>query len=151
MMQHKGYIGVARVDDEAGLIRGRVVNIRDMITFHGRTVEEARQAFQESVEDYLEFCAARGEEPDKPFSGRFVVRIKPQVHRALAIEAQRRGTSLNALVNRALTRLARTSAGAAGSPGTPEAAKGPTARTGGTKAAATGKVTRNGAKVAAGG
>jgi predicted HicB family RNase H-like nuclease len=112
MMQHKGYLGLARIDDEAGLIRGRVVNTRDMITFHGRTVEEARQAFQDSVDDYLEFCAARGEAPEKPFSGRFVVRMKPEVHRALAIEAQRRGTSLNALVNRTLARLAR---------GTPEA------------------------------
>lgn len=80
MMQHKGYIGVARVDAEAGLIRGRVVNTRDLITFHGGTVAEARRAFQESVEDYLEFCAARGEEAEKPFSGRFVVRMKPQVH-----------------------------------------------------------------------
>ena len=147
MMQHKGYIGVARVDAEAGLIRGRVVNTRDLITFHGGTVEEARRAFQESIEDYLEFCAARGEEPEKPFSGRFVVRMKPQVHRALAIEAQRRGTSLNALVVRELTRLARRSAGSAGSPGLPAAAKGPPARAGRTKAAAAGKV----AKVAAGG
>jgi predicted HicB family RNase H-like nuclease len=147
MMQHKGYIGVARVDDEAGLIRGRVVNIRDLITFHGRTVEEARQAFQESVDDYLEFCAARGEEPDKPFSGRFVIRMKPEVHRALAIEAQRRGTSINTLVNRTLARVARVSPGTS----TPDPAKPAEAQAvGKAKAPRARKVTRKGTKAPAG-
>lgn len=116
-MRHKGYIGVMRVDGEAGVIRGRVVNTRDVITFQGKTVEEARAAFQDSVEDYLEFCAARGEAPEKPFSGRFLVRTKPSVHRALAIEAGRRGLSVNAFVNRVLaSAAARSRAGAPGNP-----------------------------------
>lgn len=107
MMNYKGYIGEARIDAEAEVIRGRVINTRDMITFQGRTVAEARQAFRDSVDDYLEFCVERREEPEKPFSGRFVVRIKPTVHQALARAASREGTSLNAVVSRALTRAAR--------------------------------------------
>lgn len=106
MMQHKGYVGVARIDEEAGVIRGRVINTRDMITFQGKTVDEAREAFIESVEDYLEFCASRGEEPDRPFSGNFPVRTTPEIHRALALEATRRGVSLNQLVSQALAREA---------------------------------------------
>ena len=108
-MNHKGYLGTVRFDDEAGVLRGRVVNTRDTITFQGRTVDEVRQAFRDSVDDYLEFCAERGESPDKPFSGRFIVRTKPELHRDLAIEAQHRGVSVNALVNRALTKVVRVS------------------------------------------
>lgn len=102
MMQYRGYIGVAEVDCDAGVIFGRVINTRDVITFQGQTVAEVKQAFQDSVEDYLSFCAERGEEPEKPFSGTFPVRTSPEIHRGLMIEAQREGVSLNQLVNRTL-------------------------------------------------
>lgn len=70
MLHHKGYTGVVEFDDEADIFHGEVLHINDVITFQGSTVEELRRAFVESVEDYLAFCAARGEEPSKPFSGR---------------------------------------------------------------------------------
>ena len=54
-MNYKGYVGQFNVDTETGLIRGMVINTRDVITFHGKTVEEAQQAFRDSVDDYLEF------------------------------------------------------------------------------------------------
>jgi predicted HicB family RNase H-like nuclease len=95
MLTHKGYVGFLEVDDEAGVIHGEVLNTRDVITFQGVTVAEARQAFIDSVEDYLEFCASRNEAPEKPFSGRFVLRLSPDEHRALAIKAKRSGKSLN--------------------------------------------------------
>ena len=106
MMNHKGYLGLARVDTDAGVIRGRVINTRDTITFQGKTVAEAEAAFRDSVDDYLEFCAERGEAPDKPYSGHFPVRTSAGVHRALSIEASRRGVSLNALVGSILKREA---------------------------------------------
>lgn len=65
-MHYKGYTGEVRIDAETGVIRGRVVTARDLITFQGRTDAEARRAFRDSVNDYLEFCAQRGEEPTKP-------------------------------------------------------------------------------------
>lgn len=70
-MEHKGYIATATLDDEADVFHGEVVNLRDVITFQGRTVDELRQAFKGSVDDYLAFCRERGEEPEKPFSGRW--------------------------------------------------------------------------------
>jgi predicted HicB family RNase H-like nuclease len=109
MMNHKGYIGVLHVDHDAGVLRGKVVNTRDTITFQGKTVAEATQAFRDSVEDYLEFCRSLGEPPEKPFSGRFVVRIRPDLHRELNAIAQSMGTSLNGLVASQLARLARRS------------------------------------------
>jgi predicted HicB family RNase H-like nuclease len=66
---HRGYIGVLHVDHDASVLRGKVVNTRNTITFQGRTVAEATQAFRDSVEDYLEFCKSLGEPPEKPFSG----------------------------------------------------------------------------------
>jgi predicted HicB family RNase H-like nuclease len=54
------------LDEEAGVLYGEVINVRDVITFEGDSVEEVQKAFHESVEDYLAFCAARGETPKFP-------------------------------------------------------------------------------------
>jgi predicted HicB family RNase H-like nuclease len=97
-MTYKGYEGIARFDEQAGMFTGEVINTRDVITFQGKSVAELKRAFEESVKDYLEFCASRGEEPDKPFSGMFTVRMSPDMHRRAALEASRRGKSLNAYV-----------------------------------------------------
>lgn len=95
MMEYKGYLGMVEFDDEAGILHGEVINIRDVITFQAKSVEELQTAFKESVDDYLEFCAERGEEPDKPFSGKFVLRLTPEQHRLIATAAKISGKSLN--------------------------------------------------------
>jgi predicted HicB family RNase H-like nuclease len=95
MMEYKGYIGKVEFDDETGVLHGEVVNLRDVITFEGESVQEIRQAFQESVDDYLAFCAQRGEEPEKPYSGTFTVRIPPELHRAITTKARSANKSLN--------------------------------------------------------
>ncbi len=98
MMEHKGYLGKVEFDDEAGIFHGEVVNTRDVITFQGDSVARLKKAFRESVDDYLEFCQQRGEAPDKPFSGQFVTRIPPDLHRQLNVAAALSGKSLNAWV-----------------------------------------------------
>ena len=98
MMQHKGYIGRVEFDDEADIFHGEVIGLRDVITFQGRTVNEVKQAFRESVDDYLAFCAKRGEEPEKPFTGKFMVRLPPDLHRKVYVAAKQAGTSLNAWI-----------------------------------------------------
>jgi predicted HicB family RNase H-like nuclease len=67
MLEHKGYTAHVELDAEAGILYGEVLGTRDVITFQGKSVDELQEAFRESVDDYLEFCAERGEEPDKPF------------------------------------------------------------------------------------
>jgi len=108
MLQHKGYTGHVEFDAEASLFHGEVLDTRDIITFQGRSVEELEDAFHESVEDYLEFCAERGEEPDKPFSGRLMVRLSTDLHRKLflrrPLEAKRAGKSMNQLIAERLSR-----------------------------------------------
>jgi predicted HicB family RNase H-like nuclease len=91
MMEYKRYLARVEFDDEANLFHGEVINIRDVITFQGQSVEELHQALQDSVEDYLEFCAERGEPADKPFSGRFTVQLSPEEHRQVIVAAERVG------------------------------------------------------------
>ncbi len=98
MMEYKGYIGKVEFDDEAAIFHGEIINIRDVITFQGRSVAELTSAFRESVDDYLEFCKQRGETPEKPFSGQFVTRIPPELHRQVNVAAVLAGKSLNAFV-----------------------------------------------------
>ncbi len=95
MMEHKGYLATVEFDADASLIHGRVVNTRDVITFQGRSVDEIKQAFVDSVEDYLEFCATRHEEPERPFSGKLLLRMPPELHRSVTICAAEQGMSVN--------------------------------------------------------
>lgn len=66
-MRYKGYKGAVELDEAENIYFGEVLNTRDIITFQGVSLEECRQAFRGSVNDYLEFCKERGEEPNKPF------------------------------------------------------------------------------------
>ncbi len=102
MMDYKGYIGKVDFDDEAGIFHGEVINTRDVITFQGKSVSQLKKAFRDSVDDYLTFCAERGEQPDKPFSGQFVTRLPPDVHRKVSLAASLSGKSLNAWVSEQL-------------------------------------------------
>jgi predicted HicB family RNase H-like nuclease len=106
VMHHRGYEAHVEYDEEAELFHGEVLNLRDVITFQGRSVDELKQALADSIEDYLAFCAERGEEPEKPFSGQFVVRVDPGLHRAVASAARRAGLSLNKWVARTLEQAA---------------------------------------------
>lgn len=76
-MKYKNYEAAVKFDEDAEVFYGEVINTRDVITFQGNSVEELKKAFRDSVEDYLEFCRERGEEPDKPFSGVLFCKFLP--------------------------------------------------------------------------
>lgn len=96
MLTYKGYTAQIEVDAEKAILFGRVLDIKDVITFQGKTVEEARQAFHDSVDDYLDFCEELGEKPDKPFSGKLPFRTTPECHRQIFLAATKAGKSINA-------------------------------------------------------
>ncbi len=106
MMKYKGYMGEVSYDAEAKIFHGDVVGIRGSITFEGRTVEEIEQAFKDSIDDYLEFCKSLNQEPEKPFSGNFSLRVSPEQHLALYQAAQSVGTSINKFVTHAALQAA---------------------------------------------
>src|SRR5689334_10706889 len=101
-MKCKVYTGVVEFDEEAGVLFGRVIGLRDLITFEGESVAEVTRAFHDSVDVYLELCAERGEGPEKPYSGQFILRIDPNLHRAMSHAAEERSMSLNSLVEEQL-------------------------------------------------
>jgi len=108
MLNYKGYIGAVKFDEEAEIFHGEVLNIRDVITFQGSAVKSLKKAFKDSINDYLVFCEERGESPERPFSGRFNIRLDPELHREAYIAAKAAGMSLNTWVVDAIKHEAHT-------------------------------------------
>ena len=102
MMEYKGYIGIVEYDSEAKLFHGDVINTRDVITFQGTTVEEIERAFSGSIEDYINWCKEDDIEPEKPYSGKFNLRLSPELHREIAITAKKLNVSINNFVEKAV-------------------------------------------------
>jgi len=101
-MEYKGYTARVDFDQDAGILFGEVEGLRDVVTFEATDVRDLEKAFRESVDDYLAMCAQRGEDPEKPYSGKFIVRVDPRVHRDIATAAARAGKSLNAFTGELL-------------------------------------------------
>lgn len=83
---------------------GHVAGINDVIGFHGESVAELRTAFEEVVEDYLLTCEKLMRAPQKPYSGRLMLRVSPEIHAAVAVAARVSGKSINQWAAEAFTR-----------------------------------------------
>lgn len=94
-MTYKGYAARIEYSDEDGCLVGRVVGINNVIGFHGESVGEMRRAFEEAVDDYLATCEKAGRPAQTPASGKFVVRMEPELHFAVAAIAEASGQSMN--------------------------------------------------------
>ncbi len=105
-MTYKGYAARIEYSDEDGCFVGHIAGITDIIGFHGETVQELRAAFTEAVDDYLESCAKAGIAPKKPYSGKIMLRVSPELHARAAMVAAAKGKSLNALASEALEQVA---------------------------------------------
>lgn len=95
MIEYKGYTGIVEFDSELSLFVGHVTDLGDEIYFEGESVEALKASMQRAVDHYLSVCAARGEEPERPYSGKLNLRLGPELHRAAAITAATEGESLN--------------------------------------------------------
>ncbi|MFK5926957.1 MAG: type II toxin-antitoxin system HicB family antitoxin [Desulfuromusa sp.] len=93
--KYKGYISSVEFDSEDRIFVGRIIGIRDIISFHGTSVDELEAAFNESVDDYLAACEQLGQQPNKPYSGNLMLRIPTEVHAAVASAAETSGKSIN--------------------------------------------------------
>ena len=101
-MFYKGYSARIDFDDEDRIFVGHLAGIRDIVGFHGSSVDELEEAFHEAVDDYLAHCVALGLPPNKPFSGRMLLRVPPEVHARVSAAAQVAGVSLNQWATQAL-------------------------------------------------
>ena len=94
-MLHKGYSARIEYDERDNIFIGRILGIRSIISFHGQTVSELRVEFESAIDDYLAECQAMGIQPEKPASGKLLLRIPPEVHGRALVAAQSAGKSLN--------------------------------------------------------
>lgn len=95
MMEYRGYTGVVEYDPEAKVFTGYVADLRDEIYFEGESVKELESSMHRAIDHYLAVCAARGEEPDKPYSGNIRLRLDPTLHREIAKTAAIDHKSMN--------------------------------------------------------
>lgn len=95
VMTYKGYTARIEFDERDDIFVGRVLGIRAIISFHADNVAELRRALTEAMDDYLQDCKERGISPEKPASGKMMLRVPPEVHGAALIAAQASGKSLN--------------------------------------------------------
>ena len=105
-MTYKGFTARVDFDDAEGIFSGRLLGISDVVGFHADNVPELRAAFEDAVDDYVETCARIGKQPEKPASGKLMLRIPPDVHRAALVAAESAGTSLNQWASKVLRQAA---------------------------------------------
>lgn len=105
-LQYRGYSARIEFDAEDEIFVGHIAGIADIIGFHADTVPDLKTAFHESVDDYLETCAKIGKEPNKPYSGKVMFRIDPEVHARAARAAELSGKSLNEWAGEVLAKAA---------------------------------------------
>ena len=107
LLKYKDYYAQIAFDPSADSFHGRVIGIQDVIDFYGRTPEELREEFKNSVEEYLAWCAEEGTKPEKTWLGKLTIRIDEDLRRRLTIVAAGQGESVNAWIAAVLDRETR--------------------------------------------
>ena len=102
MLEYKGYHASIEYDAEDNIFVGEVFGITDSLNFHGTSITELKEMFEQSVDNYLELCEKIGKNPDKEFKGTFNVRIPPEMHKKAALAAAQQKITLNQYVIKAL-------------------------------------------------
>ena len=105
-LAYQGYAARIEYSSEDGCFIGHLAGVKDIIGFHGESVTELKSAFEEAVDDYLATCAKIGKAPQKPYSGKLMLRLPPEVHAAVATAAELSGQSINQWATQALNREA---------------------------------------------
>lgn len=102
LMEYKGYHAKIEFDQEDQIFVGQVLGINDSLFFHGTSVSELSESFHNCVDNYIDYCAEVGKEPEKEFKGCFNVRLKPEQHKRIALLAASEGITINQFVSRAI-------------------------------------------------
>ena len=109
-LSHKGYSARVEFDSGDAIFFGHIAGIRDIVGFHADTVSDLVAAFHEAVDDYIATCARIDKAPQRPYSGKLMLRVDPQVHAATARAAELAGVSINQWSEKALAQAAKTKA-----------------------------------------
>jgi len=104
MMKYKNYLGSVHYSDKDQVLYGKVEGIRALVSYEGNDVSSLKKAFEEAVDDYIETCHKEGRNPEVTFKGSFNIRIRPEIHRIVAMKAANHGVSLNRYIAEILDR-----------------------------------------------
>jgi predicted HicB family RNase H-like nuclease len=108
-MSYKGYTARLEYDERDNIFVGRILGIRSIVSFHGEAVFQLRREFEKSVKDYLAECKEEGVDPEKPASGKLLLRVPPEIHGRALVAAQAAGKSLNQWATEVLKHAVQTS------------------------------------------
>ena len=95
MMKYKGYAALIEFDEDDRIFVGHLAGIKDIVGFHGTTVDSLENAFHESVDSYISISEETGRAVQKPYSGKLMLRVSPDIHASVATAAQIHGKSIN--------------------------------------------------------
>lgn len=101
-MTYKGYLGSVAYSEKDNVFFGKIEGINGLVNFEGESIKELTEAFHEAVDDYLAYCKDEGIEPEKSYTGVLNVRLKPAVHRQIAMLAKQAGMTINSYIKEAL-------------------------------------------------
>ncbi|TCZ70506.1 type II toxin-antitoxin system HicB family antitoxin [Flaviaesturariibacter aridisoli] len=107
LLRYKEFHAEVHFSGTDDLFHGKLIGVDEAVTFQGSSVAALKEAFGVAVENYRAACAQRNQQPGRSYKGSFNVRVPPELHRAAALEAARRGQSLNDFVKEALQRALR--------------------------------------------
>jgi predicted HicB family RNase H-like nuclease len=102
-LEYKGYVGSVEFSTEDECMFGKLLFIRDLVTYEATTARKLLQSFRSAVDDYLSTCDEQGKSPDTPFKGSLNIRLGPALHRGAAMAAQREGLKINDFVKQAVS------------------------------------------------
>ena len=102
LLRYKGYSARPEYSAEDRIFYGKILGISDLVDFQSENAKDLEEEFHKAVDDYLEFCAEIGKQPQKEYSGLFNVRISPELHREVSVFAQAEGVTLNKAVEQAI-------------------------------------------------
>lgn len=104
LLKHRGYSGTVEFNDDDNCLHGKVLGLRNTtIIYEGMSLEEIRKDFEDSVDFYLDSCEDRGVNPEKPYSGKLVLRMPSELHGEVAMVAADTGITINDFINQAVS------------------------------------------------
>ena len=105
-MEYKGYIAKVEYDDSVGMLHGEVINAAPypIVTFEASDVDSLKREFHRSIDDYLAWCEEDGVEPRRGFSGKLNLRLGPDLHRLVSVEAAANDLSINEWITRTISK-----------------------------------------------
>ena len=105
LLSYKNYNGTVEYSKEDECLFGKVVGIKSLLSYEGNSVQELEQDFKTVIDEYIRDCEEQGIQPEQPYKGTFNVRIRPELHRSIAVYAIEHGKSLNAAVEEAIEKV----------------------------------------------